>query len=289
MDYNWDDARIFLAVARAGKINAAAEQLNLTTITVSRRIAALETRFKTVLFTRLQTGVELTDIGRNYFMIFERAEREMLSASAMADEVELKLGTVRLAAPDGLTLGLIAPKISKLCQKHPSLNLELVPLSRHFSLSKREADLAVMIGKPKGNRLHSFPLAKYHLGLYASKSYLENNGTPEKEDDLAGHSLIGFVDDLIISEELNYTKDIWSGWENHISIHSAMGQIEAVRAGAGIGVLHEYLVRLDGDLVPIMPERNISRSYWLVIHENMKRIPRIQFVANFLQEIVDEV
>ena len=87
---NWDDVRIFLAVARAGQILGAARRLELNHATVSRRIAALEDALRTKLFRRLTTGSELTPAGERFLDIAERMELpEAASGQQLERTVEL--------------------------------------------------------------------------------------------------------------------------------------------------------------------------------------------------------
>lgn len=283
MQFNWDDARLFLEVARQGQIKAAAQALGVTPVTLSRRIADLEARMKTLLFIRHRLGVSLTDDGRIVFDGFERAEGEMIALGNHFDAVAGAriTGSVRLAAPDGLLGGVIAPMIGELMAMHPDLRVELVPLPQNVSLTRREADIAITVGAPQGERLAAHPLAQYRLGLYASTEYLRDRGTPQYAEELRDHRLIGFVRELLHSEALDYVREAWPEWRSSVAIHSTIGQVRAVEAGVGIGVLHNFLVN-SARLIRVLPEITITREYWLATHENLRQLPRIRAVANFL-------
>ena len=162
-----------------------------------------------------------------------------------------------------------------------------MPTPRGFSLSRREADLAVMIGRPEKGRLVARKLTDYTLGLYASRGYLATRPPPGAPAGLAGHRLVGYVEDLIAAPALNYAADFLRGWRSDLEISSAIGQLEAVRAGAGIGVLHDYLAR-DAGLVRVLPGLRAVRSYWLAIHENLRDVARVRAAAGFLTEAVRE-
>ena len=87
---------------------------------------------------------------------------------------------------------------------------------------------------------------------------------------------------------LNYAGAFLRGWRSHLEISSAIGQLEAVRSGAGIGVLHDYLARPHADLVAVLPEQRVTRSYWTAIHENLRDVARVRVAGDFLTEIVRE-
>ena len=110
---------------------------------------------------------------------------------------------------------------------------------------------------------------------------------PRDRPDLAGHRLVGYVEDLIAAPALNYAAEFLRGWRSRIELRSAIGQVEAVRAGAGIGILHDYLAR-NFDLVRILPELSAVRSYWLAIHEPLRDVARVRAAADFLTEAVGD-
>lgn len=283
---NWDDVRIFLAVARSGQILGAAKSLNLNHATVARRLTALEDALGSKLFTRKTNGSELSGAGERFLVHAERMESAMLAASESAGADSTLEGTVRVGAPDGFGVAFLAPRLGELTERHKGLRIELVPVPRAFSLSRREADIAVTLERPREGRLVARKLTDYRLGLYASRGYLDRHGTPTALDDLAGHRLVGYVEDLLYTASLDYTAEFLKGWHSSFAVSSAMGQTEAVRAGAGIGILHAFMANRDTDLVPILPAHRLTRSYWTVVHEDLRSIRRVALVAEFLGEIV---
>ena len=286
---DWNDCRTFLAVARAGQMLAAAQTLGTNQATVSRRMRKLEERLGVRLLNRLPHGCELTDAGRALATRLERAESELLDAEAALSSGEAKIsGTIRIGAPDGFGTAFLAPRLPRLADRHPALRIQLVPLPRTFSLSKREADVAVVIGRPRRGKLIARKLMDYTLSLYASEAYLAQASAIESLNDLQRHRLVGYVDDLIYSPSLDYARQFQRNWQSHIEIASAMGQQAVVRAGGGIGILHEFLVTPDMRLRRVLPEMSVSRAYWLVYHQDLRRSGRIRAVADFLVEIAEE-
>lgn len=284
---DWDDVRIFLSVARSGQFLAAAKILGVNHATLSRRMTALEKALGTQLLIRTTTGCILTEDGNQFLAAAERMEAEMLSVQAtLGQGVAGISGTVRIGAPDGFGVSFLAPRLGELTAAHPELRIELVPVPRSFSLSQREADIAITIERPEQGRLIYSKLTDYSLGLYASKSYLEANPTPETVEDLRQHRRIGYVEDLIFSPSLNFTSEVLRDWDATFAISSAIGQTEAVRSGAGICILHDYIARNDPSLVRLLPEISIRRSYWTAYHENARQLARVRTVVQFLQDIV---
>lgn len=286
---NWDDVRMFLAVARTGQFLAAARRIGVNHATLSRRVTALEEDLKTRLLIRRTNGCELTAEGEVFLRAAERMETEMLEAQAQVGRVDSALaGTVRIGAPDGFGVYFLAPRLGQLTARHPELKIQLVPVPRSFSLSQREADIAITIERPEQGRLVSSRLTDYSLGLYASRAYLDEAGMPEAVEALKDHRRIGYVEDLIYSPSLNYTGEIMRNWDAGFEISSAIGQTEAVRAGAGIGILHIYIARQYPDLVRILPSISIRRAYWTIYHESARDLVRVRTVADFVHQMVRE-
>lgn len=284
---NWDDAKLFITVARSGQIAAASKILSISPATLSRRITALETSLNVKLLERRTFGCELTEEGKSFYETVERAETELLTAQSRFQKTHSKTsGVVRIGAPDGFGVGFLASKLPILLNDYPDLKIQLVPVPRSFSLSQREADIAVMVGRPEKGRLIIRKLTDYNLSLYASKNYIAEYGTPKNLAQLSEHRLIGYVNDLIYSESLVYTNEFLRNWRSSLEVSSATGQVEAVKSSAGIGILHDYLAYNDDNLVRLLPTSSISRSYWLAYHENQKNLDRIKVVSKFLASIV---
>ncbi|MCK3775809.1 LysR family transcriptional regulator [Ensifer sesbaniae] len=284
---NWDDVRMFLAVARTGQILAASKRLGVNHATLSRRVTALEETLKTRLLVRRPNGCELTAEGEIFLTAAERMETEMLAAQSQIGRIDTAIaGTVRIGAPDGFGVSFLAPRLGRLTARYPELKLQLVPVPRSFSLSQREADIAITIERPEQGRLVSSKLTDYTLGLYASSAYLEKHGTPRTIDDLREHRRIGYVEDLIFTPSLNFSAEIMRSWDASFEISSATGQTEAVRSSAGIGILHNYIARHTPELKRVLPETTIRRAYWTTYHESARDLVRVRTVVAFLQELV---
>ncbi|POF29047.1 LysR family transcriptional regulator [Roseibium marinum] len=284
---NWDDIRVFLAIARTGQILAAARRLGVNHATVARRLTSLEESLGARLFDRSTSGCVLTESGDRFFERAERMEAEAVAAQAdLGGDTPGISGTVRIGAPDGFGVAYLAPRLGKLTERHPGLTIQLVPMPRSFSLSRREADIAVTVDRPETGRLVAGKLVDYALGLYASRAYLDRRGTPGTAGDLSAHDLIGYVEDILYSPSLSYGTEITRDWSARFEIASALGQTEAVRAGAGIGILHDFIARADPSLVAVLPEIKIRRAYWMVTHESSRPLRHVAAVQDFLRDQV---
>ncbi|AZN72075.1 LysR family transcriptional regulator [Georhizobium profundi] len=284
---NWDDVRIFLAVARRGQILSAARTLGINHATVSRRLTALEKALGARLVLRRTNGCELTGEGEAFVEAAERMEAAMLTAQAgfLGQDAALS-GTVRIGAPDGFGISFLAPRLGRLLTRYPGLHLQLVPVPRVFSLSRREADIAITVERPDQGRVVARKLVDYSLGFYASRGYVAEHGIPQAIEELRQHRLIGYVEDLVFSRVLNFAEELPRDVRATFEISSAVGQAEAVRSGAGIGILHDFTARHDPDFVHVLRGHIFKRAYWIVYHENARGVARVKAVSDFVMEEV---
>lgn len=286
---NWDDVRIFLAVARSGGLMAAARRLGVDQTTVARRVSALETDFGARLIERSSRGVTLTGPGAALLEHAERMESEALSATermgAAGEGVE---GVVRLATPEAFGAGLAAPAAAAFHARHPRVQLELVPTARAVNLSRREADIAVGLSRPEQGSLVSRKLADYRLGLYASRVYLEREGTPESIRELRSRPLVWYIDEMLDLPELRYLDQVAEGAHTVFRSSSIAAQHAAVASGLGLGVLHRFTADKDPRLARVLKDEVVlTRSYWVSVHEALQRVARVRAVIDFLDELVD--
>lgn len=285
----WDDVKYFLAVARFGQMRGAATRLGVSQATLSRRLNSLEKTMGCKLLERSTVGCTLTLDGAALLPIAEQIEENFIKAQNAVQPSDAAVsGTIRIGTTDGFGVLFLAPRLAELRKRHPLLEVELVPVPRSFSLSRREADMAVMVGRPQKGRLRAQKLTDYTLRLYAAHDYLNNYGRPKTVADLASHQLVGYVEDLIFTPHLNYAHEFLPGWHSEVAISSLVAQIEAVRTGSGIGILHDYMVQPHDKMECLFPDQMLTRAYWMAWHESMKGNALVGAVATFLSEQVKE-
>lgn len=283
MTPDWDHIRIFLAVARSGQLLAASRRLQLDHATVGRRIDALEATVGVKLLERGPAGSSLTAAGERLLATAERIESDIFGALAEFSQSEASIsGVVRVGAPDGFGSYFLLPRLARFAALYPELVIQFVPLPRTFSLSRREADIAITIDPPKEGRLVVRKLSDYGLGLYAAHAHLEAQGQIHKIEDLTDRTLITYVPDLMYSASLDYAGDLERIAKRRFECASVIAQVEAVRSGLGVGILHDYAARQDPDLIRILPSFAVRRSYWIVTHKDQRALRRIQAVHDFI-------
>jgi len=285
--FDWNDLQAFLAMARTGRLVVAAKQLGVDHSTLSRRIAGLEAALGVPLFERRPAGFILTPEGERVVADAEKIEATAIRIRARIDDATEGLsGVVRIGTPEGFGTYFLAPRIASLGVAHPELHLELVANPRAFSLSKREADLAVSMNRPAQGRVYANKIVDYSLGLYASQEYCDTHEAIRSRDDLPKHRWIGYVEDLVWTEELNYLPQVSAANLNpRIRISNVISQMRALVGHAGVGVLPDFMARNEKGLVRILPgEVRLVRSYWLIAHADTRDLARIRAVSDFIHK-----
>ncbi len=286
--FDWDDMRVFLAVARARKIAPAARALGLDPTTLTRRIARLEQALGARLFDLSMGERVLSEQGLAMLAHAERVESASLAAMEEATGKSRMLsGQVRLSVAEGFGTWVLAPGLADFHARHAGIRLDLISASGFLNPSKREADMALMLARPQRGRLSARRLGDYRLHLYAADAYLEQRGEPANPAALLHHTLVGYVPDFIFSPELDYLNEVHAGLEAHLRSTSINMQYRMIAESAGIGILPDFIGRRDPKLRSLLTDAvQITRSFWLVIHEDLRKLPRIEAVAQWLQERV---
>ena len=279
----------FLAIVRTGTTLGAARRLGVDHSTVARRLTRLEATLGVRLFDRSPRGFAPTEYATALTLHAERIESELITASSISAHPSEVAGTVRLATPEIFGTWLVAPNIAKLQERHPGLMLELAPESRSISLSKREADIAITPRQPPRGRLVARKLTDYRIGLYGASASV-GDGSIASPADLTDARFVSYIDELLDYPELSTLEQAIPGALPIFRSSSSAAQQAAVAAGIGLGMLHVFAADQDPRLQRILPDTiEVRRDYWLVVHADQQRVPRIRAVIAFLIDLVDQM
>ncbi|PZQ99387.1 MAG: LysR family transcriptional regulator [Cereibacter sphaeroides] len=282
---DWDDLRVFLSVARAESLSAAGKQLRLDPATVGRRIARLEEQLSASLFAKSPQGYALTEAGHRLLPHAERAEQALGAAEdEMRGATGALSGQIRIGAPDGCANYLLPQVVAAICDGNPGLEIQIVALPRVFNLSRREADMVVAVSPPSAGRLTVQKLTDYRLHLVASRDYLSRHGPISSRTELRQHRIVGYIPDMIFDKELDYLSEI--GAETvALASNSVSVQLNWLRQGAGLGVVHDFALPAAPELVKVLTEDiSLSRTFWLIRHADDRRMERMNRFAELLAQ-----
>lgn len=280
--WNWDDLRLFLPVARSGRLTEAAALLRLSISTVARRLAQLERDLGLSLFLRSQNGYALTEDGQRLLRKAEAVETAMFGVNRLADAVATS-GHVRLALPEGFALQIILPRLPAFRAAHPAINLDLVTGPFSLDLMRRESDVALRLVKPTDNDLLLRRLGRMAHGIYAARRL-----APEQAEALPKLAWPAEMRRLPIAEATAaWIAAAGGAAENPLALNSLNALAAAAANGLGTALLPCLVGDAMSDLRRIAgPAGLFSQEIFLVLHRDLRLSPRIRAVADFLADSI---
>ncbi len=287
--FDWDDLRHLIAVSRQGSTLAAAKTLGVNQSTVHRRLTELEKGIGLTLLKRHPSGYRLSELGEALIDDVLAVETAVLTLEQKIRTLKLDLkGTIRLTCPEPTVPRIIASGLlDRFHQRYPELEVEFVTSDRYLDLGKGEADVAFRSGEPVDDSLVGRKICDSIWAIYASKSYVQENGRPTSVADLANHALIGFDG---IMENHRVTKWLPLAVPNAriVSRNSSMlGTLSAVKAGVGIAPLPTTLGDAEDILVQVLPPvEELTRNWYLLTPADMRKTPRI---AAFVDQVLEDI
>ncbi len=281
---DWNLYRSFLAVLRERSLSAAARSLNLTQPTLARHIDALEAALGFELFARSQQGLSPTDAALELAPYAENVEANTAAMVRVASGLGSAIkGTVRISASEIVGAEIVPPILTRLRQRHPALEFELILSNAVDNLLRRDADIAVRMVEPAQDALVVRKLGAVSLGFHAHKDYLARAGTPVAFSDLANHSLIGFDRETPAIRAMRSRVPGAEALDFAFRADSDIAQWRAIKAGFGIGICQIGLAQREPDLVHVLPDAlDLKLGLWLAMHENLRTTPRCRAVFDGL-------
>ena len=249
-----DDLLILLTVARLGRFNAVAETLGTTHTTISRRILALDKQLGGRTLERSPHGWELTELGSQAVAAAEAIEGTLGALSNHRPDRGPAGRPGPDRTPDGFGAAFVAPALVRLQQDHPLLNVEMLSATRKVSQNRSGVDLEVVVGNLDVTNAQTIFLSNYFLRLYASPQYARERGLPLTLDDVRQHGFVSYVESALQVAELGHRSTQLPVPRSSFQATSIFAQLEAVRRGAGIGLLPNFLVVGNPDFLPVLPD-----------------------------------
>jgi DNA-binding transcriptional LysR family regulator len=286
---DWDGLQVFLAVARSGRVSAAARRLGVEHTTVARRIAALEKTLGVSLFYRTSRGYLLTPEGQNVVATAEAMERAALGVEARARETSgPPAGRVRVAMPPEYGSHWLAPRIAAFRVRHPQIELQILVGTRQRDLSRGEAELAIQPPRPTQTGMVAVRLARAAVGLYASRSLIGSKRIRIRTlADLRDWSLFTYTAPFQVLQNAKWFQPILGSASIALQSNSTHALLAAARAGAGIAVLPRFVAREYDELVAVSDDI-ASHDILLITHPEVRRDPKVRATADFLKQLATE-
>jgi DNA-binding transcriptional LysR family regulator len=285
INFDWNQARAFLAAVEGGSFSKAAEITGVSQPTISRQIAALEATLGVTLFERSTRSLIPTEAGRalisHVSAMAESATAARLAAAGRSDTLE---GLVTITAAEFYAFQRVAPIAAAIRIAHPSLQIELNASSELRDLKNRDADIAIRHARPTQPDLVGRLLEEMPAYLCAAPSYLEKRGVPSSPEALKHHDFIGFYSpeqtvEGLAARGLQIQADSVKVFSNDGRVLSAF-----CKAGAGLMVTGIDEIEREGWIPVLQNQFSLSIPTWLVAHRELNTSRRIRIVFDALAE-----
>jgi len=277
---DWEDVRVFLAVAEAGSLSGAARALGVNHATIARRLARLELRLGAGLLEKTATGYVLTAAGRAALEEARAMEAAAVALERRAEAGEALAGLVRISTVASFAERELAAHLAGLTLRHPGLEIELLGEDRNVSLARGDADIALRFGRPQSGEALARRIGAIGNRLYAAPAYLAATAEAERR-------FIGFSEGLAaIAPGARRLLALAAGRPVAMRCSTLAAQREAAAAGAGVALLPCYLAEADPRLAraSASPSADWTRPLWLMLRVDAGRVARVRAVADSLLE-----
>ena len=281
---DWENLRHFLAVARIGTLSGAARVLQVDHATVSRRLASLESELQAALVERLPRACRLTPLGHQVFEKVQAMEEGSYAIERLLHATRAPLdGKVSLSAPPVLVTQLLAGRMAEFRRRHPGLQRAISAQGQQVSLTRREADVALRLVRPKDASYVVRRIGRMHFGLYASRDYVHLQRPAEWE-------FIAFDTQFDEMPQQQWLLELAEDRRVACRLSDISGHLAIARAGAGVAGLPCFLGDADPGLQRLAPDGNkpFFRDIWLLVHRDLRRSAPVRAVMDFMAQIVTE-
>jgi DNA-binding transcriptional LysR family regulator len=286
VSFDWNQARAFLVTAEEGSLSAAARALGLTQPTLSRQVTALEDDLGVTLFERAGRSLSLTRSGLELLdhvrMMGEAAGRMSLTASGHSQTIE---GQVCISASDAMAAYYLPPRLKRLRELAPGIEIELVASNTLSDLRRREADIAIRHVRPEQPDLIAKVIRESSAHLYASIAWLDAHGRPQTPADLTDTVVIGFEHSERLIRRLNAQGLPLTKRNFKLIAQNGIVYWEMVKQGLGFGVMMKDIAALTPEVECVLPKlESFPVPIWLATHRELHTSRRIRLVFDFLAD-----
>lgn len=281
-DMNWDDLRLFLAVARSGSISGAAKLLGVQHSTISRRIRQFELKLGARLLERKQGGYELTQAGEHVKEAATNIEREILGVDgALIGKDTHLIGSLRVTAINNMASTVLMPMFAEFSTQHPLVKLHIVVSNLDASLAQRDADVAIRLTNSPSDTLIGKRIVTVASTIYGSRSYLEKLQHENREPKWIGVDCCGF--------HKTWTKQACGEQPHNFISDDTLLTLAAIKENLGVSILPCFM----GDADPALkrycePDPAYDLGLWVLLHPDLKRTARVLAFRDHMISAINE-
>lgn len=277
--FDWELLPYFLAVVRSGSLRAAAQQTNTSYGTVNRNVQALEASYGVRLFHRSKRGFSLTEFGKALLPAVEEAERAVIAARRKVEGLDKsESGSLRFSISPTLAYDIVAPIIGRFHQKYPDIDVDIHLTSEIESIPNDETDVSLRAAATVTDDVIARKLFQLTLGVYASKSYIENtlpNAGPNGE----GLTWLGFDNTAWTAPEPFPMAKV-----RHKATDGYM-RARLLNEHCGLSHLPTIFETTNPNLARVPGTETFNGPWlWILLHSDLQRTVRVRRFVDFLAE-----
>ena len=279
----WDDLRIFLAVAREGSISGAAKRLAVQHSTVSRRLRALEESLATPLLERKTSGHELTEAGEELRLSASKIEAQILEfEGALGGQESGVSGELKVTAINNMASSILMPMFTSFSANYPEIELHVQVSNKFVRLAERDADIAIRLTNSPTDTLIGTRLVTVASTVYGARDYCADVRAGLAYKKWLGIECCGF--------HMSWTKEACPEHDHNFFVDDTLLTVAALRDGAGLAYLPCFMGDSDPSLVRFCPpERHHDLGLWLLCHRDLRRTKRVTLFREHMLRGVAEV
>jgi DNA-binding transcriptional LysR family regulator len=287
---------MFVRVVETGSFSKAAREFNTTQPTVTKQIAATETRLKVRLLNRNTRGVSLTEPGALYY---EKCKTIVRDAEEADSIVQLRQnqaqGLLRVGTSVAFGRRVVVPLALEYMRRHPQVQLDLSFEDRYVDLIAQGIDVAIRMGKLADSSLGARYLGANPWVMVAAPGYLKKHGTPKRAQDLGAH--VALIYSSVVGDEF---------WRMHtpkgepvtvpvsgrFRSNNLSAVLAAARDGLGIALMPRYVASESmaaGKVVAVLGDHALPEQEIHAVFPSPKLVPgKVSGFVAFLQGRFDE-
>ncbi len=287
---DWSDLRYALALARGGTLSGAARELRVNHVTIGRRVQRLEEELGVELFDKTPDGYRITPAGELVMQEAGEVQRRLLDLRVRLEQYTAPLsGPVRISALDSFFAEGLQPYLAAFRDRYPDIELTLLGAAGYSDLARKQADIAIRTPRPKQPNLICRRAFKVGNAMYASRRYIERFGLPDDLRHAEGHFVVRYSAELAWIPEEKWIQRNVRGARIGARASTEQMLLQFVQNGLGVGFLDCHAGDRDPELTRLPSSPILSFTYWLTVHEESLKSPRVRVVLDWLGDVAREL
>ncbi|WP_085909352.1 LysR family transcriptional regulator [Kiloniella majae] len=278
---NWNDLKLFLAIASRKSLGGAAEELNISSTTVFRHLNAFENEVGARLFDRGKGGYELTELGAEMFGLAQNIESSFYEIDRrVAGKDTQPRGKVVLTAPSSFAYWFLPEYLRTFNALYPEITVELLISNQELNMSNRTADLALRVSNNPPENLIGRKVCNIKWGIHGTQQYLAEYGEPVDGGGLTGHRIIGASGNLAMNTAFS--------WLDRHMPNEIVQRCDDLVTMSYLAANDHGLVLLPDDIQhPALKrcftlEEAGTNHLWVLTHPDLRKVERIRILMGFL-------